>query len=99
MLQQEPLTELLSPSERGKFDDDIEMTPVTDRDRQSTPEYDYSKEKKSAAAQSTASDASQAQDRIILAGKSCNVFKPDNSLRVALARILAWKYVLSVRFR
>jgi hypothetical protein len=27
------------------------------------------------------------------------VFKPDNSLRVALARILAWKYVLSVRFR
>lgn len=92
MLQQEPLTELLSPSERGKFDDDIEMTPVADRDRHNTPDYDYSKDKKSA--QSLASEASQPQSQIILAGKSCNIFGPDNWLRVSLARILAWRYVL-----
>jgi hypothetical protein len=87
MLQQEPLTGLLTASERGRLDDDIEMTPVPER--QLTPDYDYRKDKKSA--QSIGSEASQSIHQILLSGKSCHVFDPENSLRVALARILAWR--------
>ncbi|CAO3660618.1 unnamed protein product [Umbelopsis ramanniana] len=88
-LQQEPLTGLLNANERGRLDDDIEMTPVPER--QLTPDYDYRKDKKSA--QSIGSEASHSVKQILLTGRSCHVFDPDNPLRVALARILAWSWL------
>ncbi|KAM3589090.1 hypothetical protein VKS41_001514 [Umbelopsis sp. WA50703] len=87
ILQREPLAELLTPGERAKFGEDIEMTSVKDGERHI--DYNYSEVKKNA--QAAANDSVDTPHTIQLAGKSCYIFGPDNALRIALARLLSWR--------
>ncbi|KAG2176501.1 hypothetical protein INT43_005741 [Umbelopsis isabellina] len=87
--QHDPSAELLTPGERAKFGDDIEMTSVKDGERNIYPEYNYAEDKK--ITQTAANDSVDNPHTIRLAGNSCYLFGPDNALRIALAHILSWR--------